>query len=290
MKAPLRFGLRIVLLTVLLFLIFAIATAVSGLSSTNTSEHKGAALALVFVCFAFSVVTSYPVIRSRWSGWPLILTMFSAIFGIMTFLSQIETVVFLKYLVDIVAVEMIPKLFLQGAVIAALFAPVLVLVHGKFRKPQNAPVKEERPRLAMPAKEWLWRLLVIAICYMLIYFSFGLFVFIPLAGEAFSEYYADLQMPQWMLLFQAARALVWAAVAVPIIRMMQGERWEAGLAVALLYSVLMGFLLLIPTEIMPDRIRLAHFVEVTSSNFVFGWLVVWVLTAPRPFSRRPVRP
>jgi hypothetical protein len=33
---------------------------------------------------------------------------------------------------------------------------------------------------------------------------------------------------------------------------------------------LMGSLLLVPTEIMPDTIRMAHFVEVSSSNFLFG--------------------
>jgi hypothetical protein len=29
--------------------------------------------------------------------------------------------------------------------------------------------------------------------------------------------------------------------------------------------------------IMPDAVRLAHFKEIFSSNFIFGWFVVWVL-------------
>ena len=81
------------------------------------------------------------------------------------------------------------------------------------------------------------------------------------------------------------RGMIWTALALPVIRMMKGDWWEAGLAVALLFSVLMGSLLLVPTEFMPPRIRLAHFVEVTSSNFLFGWLVAWILNS-RQRSRR----
>ncbi len=116
--------------------------------------------------------------------------------------------------------------------------------------------------------------------------AFGQFVFIPLAGDAFEEYYAGLEMPQWILLLQAVRALIWVALAIPVIRMMKGPWWEAGLAVALLFSVLMGALLLIPQDIMPDKIRLAHFAEVTSSNFLFGWLVVFILNWQRPLKRQ----
>ncbi|MGD2250203.1 MAG: hypothetical protein PVF58_17515 [Candidatus Methanofastidiosia archaeon] len=58
---------------------------------------------------------------------------------------------------------------------------------------------------------------------------------------------------------------------------MKGSWKEAGLVVALLFSVLMGALLLLPNPFMPPQMRFAHFVEVVSSNFVFGWIVVWVL-------------
>jgi len=62
-----------------------------------------------------------------------------------------------------------------------------------------------------------------------------------------------------------------------VVRKMRGRWWEARLAVALLFSVLMGSLLLVPTDFMPDAVRLAHLVEVTLSNFVFGWIVGWIL-------------
>lgn len=284
MKRLVWFGLKSVVLTLLLFVLFSVSSLVVGLNgATGSTDPLDAGLALLGACALYSVVLGYPIVRSRWSGWPLVLTVMLALYGVMTFLSQIETVVFLKYLVDIVPAEMIPKLFMQGLIIAVLFSPLAVLVHGKVRS-NEPPPGEPNPRLVIPPTEWAYKLLLISVIYVLIYVSFGMFVFRPLAGSAFDEYYRNLQLPGWVLFFQMARALVWVAIALPVIRMMKGAWWEASLAVALLFSVLMGALLLVPTEIMPVKIRMAHLVEVTSSNFLFGWVVAWLLTRP---GRRP---
>lgn len=277
--------LKIAVLSLLLFVIYSVASVAVGLSnSAQGVDQAKAATLLLMVCVLDTIVLSYPVLRSRLTGWRLVLTIFFVFYGIVTFLSQIETVVFIKYLVDIVPAEMIPKLFVQGAIVAALFSPLIVLIHGKM-KGEKKSVEMPR-RLVMPLKEWIWRLILIAIIYVVIYISFGMFVFKPLAGDAFQEYYADLQMPAWILLFQVGRAMAWTVLALLVMRGMKGDWWEAGLAVSLLFSVLMGGLLLIPTDIMPDRIRLAHFVEVSTSNFLFGWLAVWLLSYRRRLSHK----
>lgn len=74
--------------------------------------------------------------------------------------------------------------------------------------------------------------------------------------------------------------MIWAALAIPVVQMMRGRLREAGLAVALLFTVLFAGLLVPPNEYMPDQVRLAHIVEVSSSNFLFGWIVVWILARP----------
>ncbi|HAA89411.1 MAG: Uncharacterized protein XD63_1426 [Thermoanaerobacterales bacterium 50_218] len=275
-KTTIILGLKVIILTSLLFVCYLIASMSVGLTdSAQTADRMGAMVTLLIVCALQTIVLSYPIVRSRWIGWRLILAIFFVFYGVMTFLSQIETVVFLKYLVDIVPTEMIPKLFLQGTIIAALFSPLAVLIHGRIKSAEE--LQEANQRLVMPWTEWVWKLILIAVIYVAIYFSFGMFVFRPLAGEAFQEYYAGLQLPGWILLFQMVRAMIWTALALPVIRMMKGRWWEAGLAVALLFSVLMGSLLLLPNPYMPDTIRMAHFVEVSSSNFLFGWIVVWLL-------------
>lgn len=274
-KTVIFLGLKIVVLTLLLFVCFSISSLVVGLTDVaQTADSMGTTMVLV-MCFLDTIVLSYPIIRSRWIGWRLVATIFFVLYGVMTFQSQIETVVFLEYLVEIVPAEMIPKLFAQGAVTAALFSPLAVLIHGRMKGAEQS--QESNQRLIMPWTEWFWKLVLTAVVYVIVYILFGMFVFMPLAGEAAQEYYSNLQLPAWIIPFQMVRGIIWAALTLPVIRMMKGRWWEAGLAVALLFSVLISASLLIPTEIMPEAVRLAHFVEVFSSNFLFGWAVVGIL-------------
>jgi len=76
---------------------------------------------------------------------------------------------------------------------------------------------------------------------------------------------------------QIVRAILWSAIAVVVIRMMKGPWWEAGLAVALLFAVVLSSQLLLPNPLMPADVRRVHLVETASSNFIFGWLIVVVL-------------
>ena len=285
-KTIITLGLKVVILTIILYLCFMVANTVMGIVlPVSTAELASyfvqsidpadAVLPLLVVCACQAAVLSYPIVRSRWSGWRLVLMIFLVQYGIMAFMSAIEAVVFLKYLVDIMPAAMIPHQFAHGAVVAALFSPMAVLIHGKIKG--REPTQQPNPRLVMGWTEWVWKLLLIAIAYVVIYFSFGSFVFMPLAGEAYQSYYGDLQPVAWLPLLQVVRGIMWAVLVLPVIRTMKGRWWETCLAVALLSSVLMGFLLLLPNPIMPDAIRRAHFVEVTFSNFLFGWIVAWVL-------------
>jgi hypothetical protein len=142
--------------------------------------------------------------------------------------------------------------------------------------------------LELPAGEWLWKLSLIAAAYLVLYFSFG--YFIAWRTEAVREYYGGtdsgnffaemrkvLVTTPWLPLFQIGRALMWTAFALPVIRMMKGKWWEAGLAVALLFSVVMNSQLLLPNAFMPPAVRFAHLIETASSNFLFAWFLVWVL-------------
>lgn len=284
-KAIVVLALKLAFLTFLLFGCFSVASLVAGLADpgqpTPTTQipnpnPKDVMVPLLIMCLFVTIVLSYPIIRSKWTGWRLVIAIFIVYFGISTFLTQIETLVFLDYLVDVVPTDKIPRFFMQGAIVAALFSPLAVLVHGRMRGTNE--FQDTRLGSAMPWTEWVLKLISIAVIYLGIYYFFGRFVFIPLAGEAFQEYYGNLQLPMWIYPFQMARGLIWAALALLVIRMMKGSGWESGLAVASLFAVLMGFLLLLPNKWMPDVIRYAHFIEVSSSNFLFGWIVVWLLS------------
>jgi hypothetical protein len=125
------------------------------------------------------------------------------------------------------------------------------------------------------------------IAYLFLYFTFG--YFIAWKNEAVRAYYGGsdpgsfvthitnlLRAEPLLFLLQVVRALLWTAIAVPVIKMMKGGWWETGLAVAVLFAVMTSQLLL-PNPLMPDEVRMVHLVETATSNFLFGWLVVLIL-------------
>ena len=129
---------------------------------------------------------------------------------------------------------------------------------------------------------------LIIVIYVIIYFTFGYFIAWKSAavrayygghdpGSFFAQIASVLRHQPSLVLLQVVRALLWTAIAWPVVRMMRGKWWEAGLAVALVFAVASSQLLL-PNPLMPYEVRMAHLLETSTSNFLFGWLVVLILT------------
>jgi hypothetical protein len=285
MKRALSIVLRVIALTIILFMCFAVGGSVLGqpAGSQQPAQAGVAATALLVVCLLNTVVLSYIILGSRWSGWRLMATIFFVCYGVMTVMPQIESAVFLTHLPP----GMVPRLFLMGAVIAAPFSVLAVRMLGK-RRAATADT-ELKPRRVMPASEWIWKLAVIAIVYVILYFTFG--YFIAWRNPAVRDHYGGIdpggffaQMKSvcartpWLIPFQLLRAMLWVAFAWPVMRMMKG-RWPAtALALGLLFAVVMNAQLLLPNPYMPATVRMTHMLETASSNFIFGWFVGWLLT------------
>ena len=276
---------RVLALTIVLFVCFAIAGTVVGFASTaQTSEQTGSStLLLVLVCFLEVAVMTYIILRSRWTGWRLVAAVFFVFYGVTTFMPQIESAVFITHLPP----GTLPRLFLMGALIAAPFSVLSVLILGK-RKAETVDT-EPNTRLMMPASEWAWKLAVIAIVYVVLYFTFGYFV--AWRQPAVREYYGGtdpgsfaaqmgtvMRNTPWLAPFQIFRALCWVALALPVVRMMKGKWPETAIAIGLLFSVVMNAQILLPNPYMPEPVRMAHLVETASSNLIFGVFVGWLLT------------
>ena len=239
-------------------------------------------IALLTVCFLDTIVLAYIILRSRWAGWRLIATVFFVFYGVMTFISQIESAVF-----QFLPSGVLPRLFLMGVLVTAPFSPLAVIILGK-RKAETATINEPNSRLLMPANEWAWKLAVIAIAYMILYSTFG--YFIAWKNPAVQAFYGGidegtffahmktvLTIAPWLEPFQALRAMLWVLLALPVIRMMKGRWQETAIAVGLLFAVLMNSQLLLPTPLMPEAVRMTHLIETASYNFIFGYLIVWLL-------------
>jgi hypothetical protein len=284
MKATVIIAIRLLALTVLYFVCFAAVSAalLPAASEQAAPVQAGAALvALLAVSLLNTLVLGYVVIRSRWAGWKLVLAIFFVFYGVMTVMPQIETAFFLTRLPP----GMLPRLFLSGAIIAALFSSLAVLILGKRRS--NPTESNRHSRLDMPVGEWVGKLLLIVIAYLVIYFTFGYFIAWKSAavrayyggsdpGSFLAQMRSVVRDTPLLLPLQVVRAILWTAIAVPIIRMMKGQWWEAGLAVALLFAVT-GSQLLLPNPLMPQEVRMVHLLETATSNFLFGWLIVLIL-------------
>jgi hypothetical protein len=287
MKAKVILAIRLATLTVLYFLCFTFVSAalLRVPPEQPTPDGAGGALvALLAVSFLNTVVLAYVILRSRWAGWKLVLAIFVVFYGVVTVMSQIETAFFLTRLPP----GLLPRLFLAGVIIAALFSALAVLILGKGRRAGTDDLNEVG--FNMSVGQWIVKLSLIVIVYVVIYFTFG--YFIAWQSEAVRSFYGGsdpgsffaqirivLRDTPMLLPLQAVRALMWTALAVLIIRMMKGEWWEAGLAVALSFAVLMNTQLLLPNPLMPQEVRMVHLLETASSNFLFGWLVVLMLLA-----------
>jgi hypothetical protein len=285
----LKTAIRFIALTIVYFVSFVVVSGalLSSASSQDAPPDARAALsALLLVSLINTAVWTYVILRSRWTGWKLMVTVFLVFYGVSTLMPQIESAYFITRLPP----GMLPRLFLAGLIIAATFAPLGVLILGKAK-----PLTNKAPgplRLNFGAGAWIGKLALIAVVYVVIYFTFG--YFIAWRSAAVRAYYGGSDPAGFIshirsllhdepLLFglQILRGVLWAAIAVPIIEMTKGKWGETGLAVVLLFAVMTSQLLL-PNPLMPADVRIAHLIETASSNFLFGWLVVLILLSTSP--------
>jgi hypothetical protein len=236
------------------------------------------ALSLV-VTLAYTAIAAFVACKSTWRGLKLVSALFIAFFGINGFLAQIESLVFLKQLVNILPDGMLPHIVLNSALFGAALAVLTPLFYGKL-KGASEP-NPDSAWLRMPLMDWVWKLVLIGIAYVIIYLAFGAFVAKPIAGEVFSRYYAGLKLPVWFIPFQFARGLIWAAAAIPILFLIRGTRWQLGLAIGLMFAVFIGIIMIVPNPLFPDKMRIGHLVELLTSSFVLGWTVVLILSIGR---------
>ena len=167
----LKSSLKIVVLTLALMILNIIGTMVTGLAASVSTEDPGSRLlAMLVVSLIETLLLSYFVVRSRLSGFRLIMATALIYYGIKTFTAQLET----AYFVTSVPRTMLPALFLMTVPAALVFPPLACLLFGRLR-PQNVPATAGFPSL--PPAEWIWKALVVGIVvYPVLFFGAGYFI------------------------------------------------------------------------------------------------------------------
>lgn len=268
-------------------------TVLSGLNRSIETHSPSAAVApatpedpaqllltLLFVCLLIALVLSFIIVRSRGGGWKLVGPLLLAMYGVMTVVTQIDSLIYLRHRMP---PGLIAKLFLMGAIVAALFAPLAVLILGKMHAEDAG--KESWQSL----KQIPLRLLVAGVIYVILYFVFGYFV--AWKNPALREYYGGTdpgsflaQMKSvwnarpWMFPLQIARGALWASFVLPLIRVINRSRFETIITMALFNSV-WSSMLLFPNALMPGTVAHSHIVETFWSNLLFGAALGFLFTS-----------
>jgi len=274
---------------IVMFILFTLGTQLVGFESestqiTTTAEQSRVALILLVVCGIDVLILVWFIQRSHLFGFRLILVTALIYYSVKTFMSQIEA----WYFMSNITPEMLPKLFLMTIPVALLFPLIAVLILGKFKKNKMLET-DQNNLLSLSYSEWIWKIALLAvIIYPLLYFVFGYFIawqnpelrafydgtdpgsFFPHMANVFEN------NPE-LYFFQIFRGLLWVGLAVVIIRSMKDNAFKIGLFVAVLFSLLMNDSLFIPNPLMPSDIRWTHFIETTTSNFIWGWSIVGLL-------------
>jgi hypothetical protein len=294
MKAAAVFVLRVLVLTVFLIIVFMVATNVAGIAqaplpsaqtaSTPTAQARQAASLLrplLVYAFLISLVTAWIIQRSRWRGLKLIAALVFTFYGLMTFISQIETIAYLRAKMP---PELIKNLFVMGAVVAFLFLPLAVLIMRKIRGPEQPHAER-----SLTLKSQAVRFGILAIVYVVLYYLFGYYVAwqnpelrLYYSGTTelknlYQQMLSNVMGTPWMLPFQFGRGLLWALFAYPVVRMLNTRRIETAGIIAVLFGV-GSFALLIPNPLMPASVAHSHFWETMWCDLLLGAIVGRVLT------------
>lgn len=279
--------IRLVLLTILYIPIWILgAMPIAGLLPDTTSEpglvDEATGMLLLGVINTILIVGL--IVSSRWRGWRLALLLALAYYGAFTFITQVETWYFLTNIT--VSPPLLIGLFLMGLSVPLLFIPLAVLICSRWKAVQ---IDSENTNMVMPKGQFLLKLSIIAVTYLIIYWCAGYFIawqnpelraFYGSPGEIvpFWEHTANaIRDSPGLIVFQLVRGLLFAVIAMPVIRGSNVKPWLTAILVGSLLSVPhLGHIIANP--LMPvASVRFSHMIETATSTFLFGLIIVWLL-------------
>jgi hypothetical protein len=280
---------RFLILTVLFFILFIVGSGIVAPYLPTTPAGPGPVpvmAGLVIICVATVSIIMWMIHSSRWHGWKLMLSMSVAFYLVMTLVTQLEAWYFLLGIT--VGPELMSRLFMQGIPTAFIFVPIAVFVMGRARAAESPSSSPEI--LPMSLKEWTWKMGVIYIAYLVLYYSAGYFIawqnpevraFYGAPGEAlpfFQQMMHVFTTDPWLTPYQLLRTLIWVAGAYIVIRGSRLSLWQTAVLVGLLLSVPQNIGHILPNSLIPlSSVRMSHLIETASSTFVFGLIVTWLL-------------
>ncbi len=266
--------IRIAGITIILQIGYILAGMMITIPSEAAAESDPSLFHFLLHCLLLAIGLSVVIRNSEWYGLKLIVTLVFSFFGFLTFMSLIEASFFMTNIPQ----EFIPQLWLMGTVVVLFSVPLAVLIHGKATSKESET--GVRPDRTFSVGEWIWKTGLIAVIYLIIYFTFG--YYIAWQSAELREFYGSTEflgffphmktvlLETTLAPFQVLRAVLWMIFALPLVWMLKGNVFRVAIITGFAISVLHSSQLLLPNPFMPETIRHIHLLETSTSMFLFG--------------------
>ena len=219
-----------------------------------------------------SMLISLVILKSRKNGPGLMAVLFLAFFGLKTVLTVLEAA-YLPMLRPLIL-----PLFVNGLVASSLFVVIAVLVWNSGNVGLDE-ISQSTLNWRKSWFQWVWRLPLSALVWMVLFVIFGALVFLNVASyfdpQALANY-SNLDMPSWVLGFQGLRALIWLGLTLPMIVQLNGTKLQIAGLVASTFAGWIGSNLIMALD-LPAGLRFAHLLEVAGESFAFGFVIIFLL-------------
>jgi hypothetical protein len=300
MKTPLKLLGSWLLLTLVSTILFSLGGAlfppVEPFSFTP-AEQAESLRGMVLMSAIDAALLLLLVRTSRLSGLRLMLLTAGAYYFVKTVTSQIEAVYFMPNVTG----PMLPALLAMTLPATLGLAPLAVLLGGRLRR----SALDETPGLApLPmgkGEAWLKVGVLSALVYPALFFLAGWFI--AFRSDALGAFYGGPQGPTFFShlavvfskdpfipVLEMLRGALWVGCAYLILQSTKGPWWLGALQVALWFALLQNDVHLLPNPLMTAEIRLFHFLETGSSNFLFGLCIGWLLSRSHASRVEPLSP
>jgi len=282
---------KLLLAVVLYLILFIAANALmpfsQGFKELGSSGDQ-TALFFLLISGAWTCYAMFFVIRhTDCSGKFLFFNLLFVLFFVQYFMTQIETL-FFGYAFTILTKLDVILLMLAG--IFPLSGTSALLV--KFFQNKNAVSEKERINI----KKILIKLGVIGVIYLFIYMIFGYFVAwqfeelrIFYSGSSvklsfLEQMVNNIKTKPIIIPFQILRGILFGITIIPIKSMINKNKIVFIISVCLIY-LCAAVVLIIPNALFPDKVRIAHLIEMGSSMLLFGIIVGNIFREPLKSSK-----
>ena len=246
----------------------------------NQESDSASLIPFLIVAIINCTIILVYIYNSRITGWRLVLTLFVLLFGLQYFMAQIESVWFNNALKmeDNAIYAILAGGFIASLAFSILAAAITGRLKGETKGFDQFPVT--LPNISTV-------LLLAFIVWPVIYFLAG--YYIAWQFEAVRLFYTnspgidslavmmERNIADKLYFFQMIRGLLWILIAGTALFSLKGSTLRKAIIVGLLLSILSSSQLLISNPIMPESVRMAHLLETSTSNFIWGLVISYGL-------------